>query len=539
MTLGRIGGPMLKENLVRQGVDIAFETDLVYLDVNNMRVGINQAVPTADLDVDGTTKLANIQISTNTIASSDTNGNINLAPNGTGNILINTAAANQVAYIGPNKELLTSSAFTFDGTTVGITTANLTTLVAGNIEISGDTITNLVTNSNINLDPNGTGNVIIDTATAGRIFYSGTSKELLTDANLTFDGSSLALTGVANIDNIKIDGNTISSRDTDGNVNLTPDGTGKVAITYLTATRVPYASTNGALIDSANLTFDGTDLYVSGLSVSGSGSGISLGNISIAGNTISSINTNGNIYLDPNGTGQIVAQGTNALTVPAGTTGERPAGTAGDVRVNTTTGNFEYYNGSAWIEITPINPLVGDEFNGDGSTVNFTLSQSGTSDGTLVSINGVVQRPGQSYSVSGTTLTFVEAPLAGGVIDVRLLSTAVSFSILSDENTSVSVNDTTETVTSTVNGNVIMTVSNSAILPGANITYDLGSSSLRFDEIFGNVFTGTGSIASITNSAPASSSATGVKGQVSYNGNYLYICVAANTWIRLDTTTSF
>lgn len=539
MTLGRIGGPMLKENLVRQGVDLAFETDLVYLDVNNMRVGINKAVPTADLDVDGTTKLANIQISTNTIASSDTNGNINLSPNGTGNILINTATANRVAYIGSNKELLTSSAFTFDGTTVGITTANLTTLSAGNIQISSDTITNYVTNGNINLDPNGTGNILIDTATASRVFYSGLNKELITDANLTFDGSNLSLTGVANIDNIKIDGNTISSRDSNGNVNLTPDGTGKVAVTYLTPTRVPYAGTNGSLIDSANLTFNGTDLFVSGLSVTGSGSGISLGNIAISGNTISSINTNGNIYLDPNGTGQIVASGTNALTVPAGTTGERPAGTAGDVRVNTTTGNFEYYNGLAWVEITPINPLVGDEFNGDGSTVNFTLSQSGTSDGTLVSINGVVQRPGQSYSVSGTTLTFVEAPAAGDVIDVRLLSTAVSFSILSDENTSVSVNDTAETVTSTVNGNVILTVSNAAILPGANITYDLGSSSLRFDEIFGNVFTGTGSIASITNTAPASSGATGVKGQISYSGSFLYICVATNTWVRLGITTSF
>ena len=530
---------MLKENLVRQGVDLAFETDLVYLDVNNMRVGINKAVPTADLDVDGTTKLANIQISTNTIASSDTNGNINLAPNGTGNILINTATANGVPYIGSNKELLTSSNLTFDGTTVVITTAYLTTLNAGNIQASGNTISSSNTNGDINLDPNGTGNILIDTATASRVFYSGASKELLTDANLTFDGSNLAVTGVANIDNIKIDGNTISSRDSNGNVNLTPDGTGKVAVTYLTPTRVPYASTNGTLVDSANLTFNGTDLFVSGLSVTGSGSGISLGNIAISGNTISSINTNGNIYLDPNGTGQVVASGTNALTLPAGTTGERPAGTAGDVRVNTSTGNFEYYNGLAWIEITPINPLVGDEFNGDGSTVNFTLSQSGTSDGTLVSINGVVQRPGTAYSVSGTTLTFLEAPATGDVIDVRLLSTTVSFTALSDENTSVGVNDTAQTITSTVNGNVITTVSNAAILPGANVTYDIGSASFQFKEIFGNVFTGTGSIASITNTAPASSVASGVKGQISYSGSFLYICVATNTWVRLGITTSF
>lgn len=476
---------MLKENLVRQGVDLAFETDLVYLDVNNMRVGINQSVPTADLHVDGTTKLANIQISTNTIASSNSNGNINLAPNGTGNILINTATANRVAYVGSGKALLTSSDFTFDGTTVGISSANVTTLLSGNIQISGNSITNAITNGNINLDPNGTGNILIDTAIASRIFYSGSSKELLTDANLTFNGSSLSLTGLANIDNIKIDGNTISSRDSNGNINLTPDGTGKVAVTYLTPTRVTFSGTNGTLIDSADLTFDGTSLFVSGISVTGSGgSGISLGNISISGNTISSTNTNGNIILDPNGTGQVITQGTNALTIPAGTTGQRPAGVAGDVRVNTTSGNFEFYNGTAWVEITPVSALVSDEFNGDGSTLNYTLSQSGTSAGTLVSINGVVQRPGQSYSVSGTTLTFVEAPAAGDVIDVRLISSAVSFTSLSDENTSITVNDTAETITSTVNGNVILTVTNAAILPGANITYDLGSNSLMYDNVY-------------------------------------------------------
>ena len=504
MTLGRIGGPMLKENLVRQGVDLAFETDLVYLDVNNMRVGINQAVPTADLDVDGTTKLANIQISTNTIASSDTNGNINLAPNGTGNILINTATANRVAYIGSNKELLTSSAFTFDGTTVGITTANLTTLLAGNIQISSDTITNYVTNGNINLDPNGTGNVIISNTISKSILYTGNNGEVLTSNNLSYDGFQLALEGEAFFDQLFIDGNTIGSWVTNSDITLNPDGTGKVNVDYLTQNRVVYASTNGSLTDSPNLTFDGTNLYVSGISVSTAGGGsISLGNIAISGNTVSSTNTNGNIYLDPNGTGQVIAQGTNALTVPAGTTGERPPGTAGDVRVNTTTGNFEYYNGLAWIEITPVAPLSSDEFNGDGSTVNFTLSQNGTSDGTLVSINGVVQRPGQSYSVSGTTLTFVEAPLAGDVIDVRLLSTAVSFSTLSDENTSVAVNDTAETVTSTVNGNVVLTVSNAAILPGANITYDLGSNTLMYDNVYGKRFYIEGVLAASVDDATA------------------------------------
>ena len=39
--VGRIGGGVLKSNLERQGIDLAFENDLLYLDVNNDRIGIN------------------------------------------------------------------------------------------------------------------------------------------------------------------------------------------------------------------------------------------------------------------------------------------------------------------------------------------------------------------------------------------------------------------------------------------------------------------------------------------------------------------
>jgi hypothetical protein len=111
--------------------------------------------------------------------------------------------------------------------------------------------------------------------------------------------------------------------------------------------------------------------------------------------------------------------------------------------------------------------------------------------------------------------------------------------VLSDVNTSVSVNDVSETANVTINGTLIAQVSNVALLPGANISYDVGSSSINWRNIYASSFLGTGSIASITNSAPASSGAAGVKGQISYSGSFLYICVATNTWIRLATTTTF
>ncbi len=62
MAIGRISGPLLKSNLIRDGVDLAFETDLLYLDVNNSRIGINTASPQYELDVVGTTRTTDLEV---------------------------------------------------------------------------------------------------------------------------------------------------------------------------------------------------------------------------------------------------------------------------------------------------------------------------------------------------------------------------------------------------------------------------------------------------------------------------------------------
>ena len=80
MAVGRISGPLLKANLLRNGVDLAFETDLLYLDVNNSRIGIKTTTPQYELDVNGTTRstdlittgtayIGDVRISGNTIDS--------------------------------------------------------------------------------------------------------------------------------------------------------------------------------------------------------------------------------------------------------------------------------------------------------------------------------------------------------------------------------------------------------------------------------------------------------------------------------------
>ena len=50
---GRISGPLLSDNLLRNEVNLAFDTDALYLNVNNKFVGINTDTPTRTLDVFG------------------------------------------------------------------------------------------------------------------------------------------------------------------------------------------------------------------------------------------------------------------------------------------------------------------------------------------------------------------------------------------------------------------------------------------------------------------------------------------------------
>jgi filamentous hemagglutinin len=120
---------------------------------------------------------------------------------------------------------------------------------------------------------------------------------------------------------------------------------------------------------------------------------------------------------------------TTSIKAPVGNTAQRPAtGVTGMVRFNTTSNALEVYDNSAWTSVgVPVFTVIADQqFNGDGSTVAFTLSTSQTTNSCIVSINGVVQIPTLAYSVSTTTLTFTEAPLSGDVIDVRQITTTTS-----------------------------------------------------------------------------------------------------------------
>jgi len=60
-------------------------------------------------------------------------------------------------------------------------------------------------------------------------------------------------------------------------------------------------------------------------------------------------------------------------------------------------------------------------YTGDGSDTTFTVTSGTAVDNVLVTENGILQRPTNDYTISGTTLTFTTAPADGVAIQIREL----------------------------------------------------------------------------------------------------------------------
>ena len=213
----------------------------------------------------------------------DTDGHIDSAGSIAVATTLNTAADAGTGSI----DLLTQTLTTSGGTNIHTVAAaqglivhldsdvlGLSSLTVDQLSLNGRDITSTDTNGNINITPNGSGEVVISTATVSdltdnRIVIAGTSGALEDDTNFTFDGSTLTVTadqdltgtlnvtGQANIDNIRIDGNVISNTDASNLIVIDPSPVGDSAGGYA-----------GSLVIRGNLTVQGTQTTVNSTTVS-------------------------------------------------------------------------------------------------------------------------------------------------------------------------------------------------------------------------------------------------------------------------------
>jgi hypothetical protein len=300
-----IDGTANIDSLVADTADINAGT------IDGVTLGTNSAVTQAQID--------NININGNAIITTDTNGNLALTPNGTGEVDI-------------SKVDIDSG--TIDGTTIGGASA------------AAGTFTNLTASGTVNF----TGATVSNGGTFTTIDINGGSIDGVTI------GTNSAVTDLR-VDNLQLNGNTISSTDTNGNIAITPNGTGEVDISKVD-------------IDSGAI--DGT----------------TIGGASAAAGTFTNLTATGTVTIPDNAiSGDKVEGGTiNATTITT---------------LTSTTGN-----------ITNVNATTVDATNIEVTNIK---AKDGTAAGSIANSTGVV-------TLASSVLTTTD--INGGTIDGAVIGGA-------------------------------------------------------------------------------------------------------------------
>ena len=161
-SLGRISGKLLSDNLMRNGTDLAFDTDLLYLKVSvSPSIGINRDVPVYTLDVNGDTNFNDLIVTTQ--AAID-------------NIIINAP------------DQFTTSVGAIQVRPAGIDPSMFHDRLTTSALIFNDNSISSISDQNIIFDPNGTGQFRIeaDTNITGDLGVSG---NITISGNLSKQGS--------------------------------------------------------------------------------------------------------------------------------------------------------------------------------------------------------------------------------------------------------------------------------------------------------------------------------------------------------------
>ena len=162
--LGRIGGPLLEQYLRRDGVDIKFSnttfdtTSLLYIDVNNGRIGIKDDTPTFDLDINNDVRSTNVIV--------DNTAKIDN--------VIAQASGLFTTVVGPIN-IMPQTAGSY---------ITLQRMRSDDLDFNDNTISGLNSNQSIELKPSGTGTVEVPAST--NIYGNlGVTGNITLDGNLT------------------------------------------------------------------------------------------------------------------------------------------------------------------------------------------------------------------------------------------------------------------------------------------------------------------------------------------------------------------
>lgn len=396
---GRISGPLLKSNLLRNGVDLAFEDDLLYLDVNNNRIGVKNSSPGYEVDITGTIAATSVRagevsiddifIDNNSISS--TNGSINFAPN-TASDFINFNGNVEVT-----GNLHATGNITADG---DLTLGDADT---DTVSFAADIGSNFIPDLDGQYDLGSSIKRWKSLYVSGQTIFLG-SLQLKDDSGVFsvtgVNGSKLDFTArdifarnlnatQLNTDSIEINDNYITTVDSDADLELRANGAGNLLLT-------------SALQANADVTIN-ANLEVIG---NGNFSEITVEDIKINGNVISTTNSDSDLELRTSGTGTIVASATRITNV-ANPEQEQDAATK--IYVDNSTSSI------SGDDLTIGAPTDGSYTDGAVQILDITTTVSNAVDGLNEALNNV------RNNTFVRTVTFDGSPLAGGAgIEVTL-----------------------------------------------------------------------------------------------------------------------
>jgi hypothetical protein len=323
MAIGRISGPLLKANLVRDGIDLAFETDLLYLDVNNNRIGVRTPNPQYDLDVNGTTRSSDLQVDTQADIAEFSIFDNNISSS---NNVINFQAA------------------------AGEATVYHSRVIIDDLQLEGNVISTEVSNSPIEIRPNGTGNIQLQANTniTGNLNITG---DVMATGNVTIGGNITI--GDDSTDTITI-GASIQSNLIPEVDNLYDIGDPTHRWNDIYVNNFYTTTINVPALDIGNLIFRNNEISSTtgqDINISGTGTGsVRIINFKFTNNTITNIVPNAISIFEQIDNGYFKIATTNGFVVPVGTEAQRPTAYAvlGMTRYNTQSRALEIWDGFDW-----------------------------------------------------------------------------------------------------------------------------------------------------------------------------------------------
>jgi len=433
------------------------DADLTYTTASN-------TLSAGNISTAGTATVGSLTDGTATLDSGAITGATNITGSGTitgGTVTDGTFSVTSGAVTGATT-ITASGLASLDGGidvdgafTVSDTTGNIAT--SGKLDVTGAVTGGSLTDGTATLSSGA-----LSGATTGS--FSGTvTAGALNDGTATYDAGTIT-NGVAATFSGTVTGGTltdgafsVNSGAVTGVTTLATSGEATLAsaiVSDLTDNRITIAGTGGALEDDANLTWNGTTMLVGGATATT--------------DVTFKVNT------------------TDSAMLPVGDNSERPSsGVVGMLRFNTTADSLEQYASTGWEAVGALTftVIASQTFDGDDSTVAFTLSEAQTTASCIVSINGVVQLPTDAYAVASTTLTFTEAPATGDKVEVRKITTTQTITNLESTGGESSVTAQTSGEVD-VKGN---------LMPSADSTYSIGNSAVRWTDIYvdaGSIYLG-------------------------------------------------